>query len=102
MKKLVGYGFSLPSKPSLFHIGSFDLLGFLFDGRLKPYPTEIYVIEGKEKGRSPVGGDCYHTILNFIFKRKPLLFFMSHIGAMAIAPLYNNIRGKSDKIPLKD
>jgi len=55
MKKLVGYGFSLPSKPSLFNIGNFDLLGFLFDGRLKPYPTETYVIEGKEQGRSPVG-----------------------------------------------
>jgi len=44
MKKLVGYGFSLPSKASLFNIGSFDLLGFLFDGRLKPYPTEFYFI----------------------------------------------------------
>jgi hypothetical protein len=55
MKKLVGYGFSLPSKPSLFHIGSFDLLGFLFDGRLKPYPTEFCILEGKERGRSPYG-----------------------------------------------
>ena len=39
-----------------------------------------------ERGRSPVGGDCYHTILTLIFKIKPLLFFMPHIGAMAIAP----------------
>ena len=49
MKKLVGYGFSLPLKPSLFNIGSFDLLGLLFDGRLKPYPTEFYVIDGRER-----------------------------------------------------
>jgi len=48
MKSLVGYGFSLPSKPSLFNIGSFDLLGLLFDGRLKPY-SEFYVVEGKER-----------------------------------------------------
>jgi len=41
MKKLVGYGFSLPSKSSLFHMESFDLLEFLFDGRLKPYPTNV-------------------------------------------------------------
>jgi len=39
-----------------------------------------------EQGRSPVGGDCYHTIFNFISKRKPWYFFMSIIGAMAIAP----------------
>ena len=86
MKKLVGYGFSLPLKPSLFNIGSFDLLGFLFDGRLKPYPTEIYVIEGKEKGRSPVGGDCYHTILNLIFKINFYIHYLLVAGAMAIAP----------------
>ena len=36
-----------------------------------------------ERGRSPVGGDCYHTILNPIFKIKPWLFFMPNIGAMA-------------------
>ncbi len=28
---------------------SVDLLGFLFDGRLKPYPTEFYVIESRER-----------------------------------------------------
>jgi len=33
-----------------------------------------------------VGGDCYHTILNHIFKIKSLYFFMPNIGAMAIAP----------------
>ncbi len=44
MKILVGYGFSLPSKPSLFNIGNFDVLGLLFVGRLKPYLTEFYVI----------------------------------------------------------
>jgi len=43
MKKLVGYGFSLPSKSSLFNIGIFDLLGFLFVGRLKPYPTVFLI-----------------------------------------------------------
>jgi len=42
MRKLVGYGFSLPSKSSLFNIGNFDLLGFLFVGRLKPYPTKFH------------------------------------------------------------
>jgi len=45
MNKLVGYGFSLPSKPSLFNIESFDLLEFLFDGRLKPYPTGLFKIK---------------------------------------------------------
>jgi len=45
MKKLVGYGFSLPSKPSLFHMESFDLLEFLFVGRLKPYPTEFKIYD---------------------------------------------------------
>jgi len=39
-----------------------------------------------EQGQSPVGVDCYHTILNPIFKIKSWLFFMPNIGAMAIAP----------------
>ena len=39
-----------------------------------------------EQGQSPVGGDCYHTILNPIFKTKSLLFFIPDVGAMAIAP----------------
>ena len=39
-----------------------------------------------EQGRSPVGGDCYHTILNPLFKINFWLFFMPNIGAMAIAP----------------
>jgi len=55
IKKLVGYGFSLPLKPSLFNIGNFDLLGLLFDGRLKPYPTEFCDVNSGEQGRSPVG-----------------------------------------------
>ena len=36
-----------------------------------------------EQGRSPVGGDCYHTIC---LNPKTNFFFMSIIGAMAIAP----------------
>ena len=36
-----------------------------------------------EQGQSPVGGDCYHTIINLIFKMKSWLFFMPNIGAMA-------------------
>jgi len=38
-----------------------------------------------EQGLRPVGGDCYHTIINPIFKIKPWFFFMPNIGAMAIA-----------------
>ena len=68
MKKLVGYGFSLPLKSSLFNIGSFDLLGLLFDGRLKPYPTKFYVIEGKEQGRSPVGRVALIPTLTYLLK----------------------------------
>jgi len=68
MKKLVGYGFSLPLKPSLFHMESFDLLGLLFDGRLKPYPTEFYVVEGKEQGRSPVGRVALIPTLTYLLK----------------------------------
>ena len=36
-----------------------------------------------EQGRSPVGGDCYHTIINLIFKMKFWFFLMPNIGAMA-------------------
>ena len=68
MKKLVGYGFSLPSKPSLFNIGNFDLLGFLFDGRLKPYPTEFYVVESKEQGLRPVGRVALIPTLTYLLK----------------------------------
>jgi len=39
-----------------------------------------------QQGRSPVGGDCYHTILNLVFKIKSRLLFIPNIGAMAIAP----------------
>jgi hypothetical protein len=36
--------------------------------------------------RSPVGGDCYHTIFNAIFKTKFEFFSLPYVGAMAIAP----------------
>ena len=36
-----------------------------------------------EQGRSPVGGDCYHTIC---LNPKTNFFFMPINGAMAIAP----------------
>ena len=39
-----------------------------------------------EQGRSPVGGDCHHTILNLIFKIRFRFSFMPNVGAMAIAP----------------
>jgi len=39
-----------------------------------------------EQGRSPVGGDCYHTIFNSIYKIKFQSLSMPIIGAMAIAP----------------
>jgi len=38
--------------------------------------------ELKNKGESPVGGDCYHTILTFDRQCN----IMPIIGAMAIAP----------------
>ncbi len=49
MRASVGCCFQRTTKPSLFNIGSFDLLGLLFDGRLKLYPPEFYVVEGKER-----------------------------------------------------
>jgi len=39
-----------------------------------------------ERGLCPVGGDCYHTILNPISKMKSWLFTLPNICAMAIAP----------------
>jgi len=39
-----------------------------------------------KQGQSPVGGDCYRTILNPIFKIKFCFSFMCNVGAMAIAP----------------
>ena len=43
-----------------------------------------------------VGGDCYHTILNHIFKTKFWFFFMPNIGAMAISPYrFLNIKSLS-------
>jgi len=48
--------------------------------------TNIHSQRGRwEEGQSHVGGDCYHTIFNFISKRKPWYFFMPIVGAMAIA-----------------
>jgi len=38
-KAFVGYGFSLPSKPTFFNFLSLIFCLFTFDGRLKPYPT---------------------------------------------------------------
>jgi len=38
--------------------------------------------------QSPVGGDCYHTILNSIFKTELKSSFMPIVGAMAIAPYH--------------
>jgi hypothetical protein len=54
MKKFLGYGFSLPLKPNLLNIESLLAQLFLFDGRLKPYPTEFYFVDCKRKGQSPV------------------------------------------------
>ena len=51
-----------------------------------------------KRGRSPVGGDCYHTIINPIFKIKSWFFFISNIGAMAIAPYgFSDIKTISEK-----
>jgi len=49
-----------------------------------------------QQGQSHVGGDCYHTILNPIFKMKSWFYFMPDIGAMAIAPYgFLNIKSLS-------
>jgi len=52
-----------------------------------------------EQGRSPVGCDCYHTILHSIFKIKFQSFFMTIIGAMAIAPYGFYKNKKHDNMP---
>jgi len=52
-----------------------------------------------ERGRSPVRGDCYHTIINSIFKTKSWLFFIPNVGAMAIAPYgFSDIKSLSAKL----
>jgi len=86
MKKLVGYGFSLPSKPSFLNIKNLLLQQFLLDGRLKPYPTEYGDVNYWRQGLCPVGGDCYHT--NIWHKKEPKFYFeyIIYNGAMAIAP----------------
>jgi len=39
-----------------------------------------------QQGKNPVGGDCYHSILNLIFKIKLYIYSLLEVGAMAIAP----------------
>ena len=53
MKKLVGYGFSLPSKPNLLNIQNLLPQQFLFVGRLKPYPTEFWDVNYWKQGLYP-------------------------------------------------
>ena len=56
--------------------------------------SNMYSQRGRwEQVRSPVGGDCYHTILKHIFKIKSWFFFVLNIGAMAIASYgFSNIK----------
>ena len=65
---LVGYGFSLPSKPSTFNQRIFYLFKFLFVGRLKPYPTEFCDINLGEQGQSPVGWVALIPTLIYLLK----------------------------------
>jgi len=52
-----------------------------------------------ERGRSPVGGDCYHTILNLIFTTKLYIDNLLEVGAMAIAPYsFSDIKSLSAKL----
>ena len=44
-----------------------------------------------EQGRSPVGGDCYHTIIGHIIKLRFCFEYIIYIGAMAIASYGFNI-----------
>ena len=39
-----------------------------------------------QQGKNPVGGDCYHSILNPIFNIKLYIYYLLEVGAMAIAP----------------
>jgi len=41
----VGYGFSLPSKPTSFNFLSLIFFLSTFDGRLKPYPTNFKLLK---------------------------------------------------------
>jgi len=61
------------------------------------FNSNTYSQRGRwEQGQSPIGGDCYHTILNPIFKIKSCFSFMPDIGAMAIAPYeFLNIKSLS-------
>jgi len=68
IKEPVGYGFSLPSKPSSFNQRIFYLFKFLFVGRLKPYPTEFCDINLGERGRSHVGRVALIPTLIYLLK----------------------------------
>ncbi len=89
MKSLVGYGFSLPSKPSLFNIGNFDLLGLLFVGRLKPYPTEFYFM------RMFVNGVLENSTLqkhyNLTYFSQELFFNVKIIENIKLTPLVSQV-----------
>ena len=46
--------------------------------------SHMYSQRGRwEQGLCPVGGDCYHTIINPISKIKSCFFFIPDVGAMA-------------------
>jgi len=81
--KLVGCCFQRTIKSNLLNIKHLFPQQFLFDGRLKPYPTKFCEIKPLKQGQSPVGGDCYHTIINLISKIKSCFFFIPDVGAMA-------------------
>jgi len=68
--------------------------------KIKITNSNMYSQRGRwERGRSPVGGDCYHTILNLIFKMKLYIYYLFEVGAMAIAPYgYFKIE-KHDNMP---
>jgi len=61
-------------------------------------------IEALKQGRSPVGGDCYHTIFHSIFIIEFQSLFITVIGAMSIAPygFFNSklLSSKNNKITL--
>ena len=68
IKKRVGYGFSLPSKPSSFDKRFLYLFKFLFFGRLKPYPTEFYDLTPWKQNQSPVGRVALIPTLIYLLK----------------------------------
>jgi len=68
VKIFVGYGFSLPSKLNFLNIQNLLSQKFLFIGRLKPYPTELYIVGVNEQGRSPVGRVALIPTLTYLLK----------------------------------